>query len=162
MFTLPSLFKVEDTYSKFAATCQLLSSQAFSLLTWAWVSPEDDQLSQTSLTVPLSHCVSVGTEPMTLGSPTSPKPASGAQFLPGFLMGDLPAPASPQPRPFSLTMPIVESTGTPRGQRSHTHPLTDQLIVASLVDLSVCAVSHFRGRKWRRRRLCPSACCPHT
>ncbi|GAA6231751.1 nucleoporin NUP53 isoform X2 [Lates japonicus] len=57
----------------------------------------------------------VGTEPMTLGSPTSPKPASGAQFLPGFLMGDLPAPASPQPRPFSLTMPIVESTGTPRG-----------------------------------------------
>ncbi|XP_040912719.1 nucleoporin NUP35 isoform X2 [Toxotes jaculatrix] len=53
----------------------------------------------------------VGTEPMTLGSPTSPKPTSGAQFLPGFLMGDLPAPASPQPRPFSLTMPLVESTG---------------------------------------------------
>lgn len=50
----------------------------------------------------------VGTEPMTLGSPTSPKLAPGAQFLPGFLMGDLPAPASPQPRPFSLTM---ESTG---------------------------------------------------
>ncbi|KAM8749803.1 nucleoporin NUP35 isoform X3 [Acanthopagrus latus] len=53
----------------------------------------------------------VGTEPMTLGSPTSPKPTSGAQFLPGFLMGDLPAPATPQPRPFSLTTPIVESTG---------------------------------------------------
>ncbi|KAM8749801.1 nucleoporin NUP35 isoform X1 [Acanthopagrus latus] len=52
----------------------------------------------------------VGTEPMTLGSPTSPKPTSGAQFLPGFLMGDLPAPATPQPRPFSLTTPIVEST----------------------------------------------------
>ncbi|XP_073329129.1 nucleoporin NUP35 isoform X1 [Pagrus major] len=52
----------------------------------------------------------VGTEPMTLGSPTSPKPTSGAQFLPGFLMGDLPAPATPQPRPFSLTTPVVEST----------------------------------------------------
>ncbi|XP_071328759.1 nucleoporin NUP35 isoform X2 [Trachinotus anak] len=53
----------------------------------------------------------VGNEPMTLGSPTSPKPTSGAQFLPGFLMGDLPAPASPQPRPFSLAMPIMETTG---------------------------------------------------
>uniref|UniRef100_A0A672L4M7 Nucleoporin NUP35 n=1 Tax=Sinocyclocheilus grahami TaxID=75366 RepID=A0A672L4M7_SINGR len=40
-------------------------------------------------------------EPMTLGSPTSPKP--GAQFLPGFLMGDLPAPVTPQPRSFGLT-----------------------------------------------------------
>ncbi|XP_022623030.1 nucleoporin NUP53 isoform X1 [Seriola dumerili] len=57
----------------------------------------------------------VGNEPMTLGSPTSPKATSGAQFLPGFLMGDLPAPATPQPRPFSLAMPIVESTGTHRG-----------------------------------------------
>ncbi|XP_074513812.1 nucleoporin NUP35 isoform X1 [Sebastes fasciatus] len=57
----------------------------------------------------------VGNEPMSLGSPTSPKPTPGAQFLPGFLMGDLPAPASPQPRPFSLSMPIMESTGTPRG-----------------------------------------------
>ncbi|XP_062287881.1 nucleoporin NUP35 [Scomber scombrus] len=53
----------------------------------------------------------VGSEPMTLGSPTSPKPTPGAQFLPGFLMGDLPAPASPQPRPFSLVSPITESTG---------------------------------------------------
>ncbi|XP_032384755.1 nucleoporin NUP35 isoform X2 [Etheostoma spectabile] len=53
----------------------------------------------------------VGTEPMSLGSPTSPKPTPGAQFLPGFLMGDLPAPASPQPRPFSLSTPIMESTG---------------------------------------------------
>ena len=35
---------------------------------------------------------------MALGSPTSPK-AGGAQFLPGFLMGDLPAPGTPQPRP---------------------------------------------------------------
>ncbi|XP_030642869.1 nucleoporin NUP35 [Chanos chanos] len=43
------------------------------------------------------------TEPMTLGSPTSPKPGPGAQFLPGFLMGDLPAPATPQPRSFGLS-----------------------------------------------------------
>ncbi|KAM6955844.1 nucleoporin NUP35 isoform 1-T1 [Lycodopsis pacificus] len=56
----------------------------------------------------------VGTEPMTLGSPTSPKSTPGAQFLPGFLMGD-PAPASPQPRPFSLASPISESAGTARG-----------------------------------------------
>ncbi|XP_039862807.1 nucleoporin NUP35 isoform X2 [Simochromis diagramma] len=57
----------------------------------------------------------VGSEPMTLGSPTSPKPTSGAQFLPGFLMGDLPAPASPQPRSFSLASPLVDSTSTLRG-----------------------------------------------
>ncbi|KAM9343517.1 nucleoporin NUP35 isoform 2-T2 [Pholidichthys leucotaenia] len=57
----------------------------------------------------------VGSEPMTLGSPTSPKPTSGAQFLPGFLMGDLPAPATPQPRVFSLSSPTVESTSTHRG-----------------------------------------------
>ncbi|XP_023994284.1 nucleoporin NUP35 isoform X1 [Salvelinus sp. IW2-2015] len=43
-----------------------------------------------------------GTEPMTLGSPTSPKPGPGAQFLPGFLMGDLPAPITPQPRSFGV------------------------------------------------------------
>uniref|UniRef100_A0A672PL74 Uncharacterized protein n=1 Tax=Sinocyclocheilus grahami TaxID=75366 RepID=A0A672PL74_SINGR len=43
----------------------------------------------------------ISIEPMTLGSPTSPKP--GAQFLPGFLMGDLPAPVTPQPRSFGLT-----------------------------------------------------------
>ncbi|KAG7330722.1 hypothetical protein KOW79_004691 [Hemibagrus wyckioides] len=43
-----------------------------------------------------------GMEPMSLGSPSSPKPVGGAQFLPGFLMGDLPAPATPQPRPLSL------------------------------------------------------------
>ncbi|XP_030435887.1 nucleoporin NUP35 isoform X3 [Gopherus evgoodei] len=42
---------------------------------------------------------------MTLGSPTSPKPGAGAQFLPGFLMGDLPAPMTPQPR--SLSGPSV-------------------------------------------------------
>ncbi|XP_061826965.1 nucleoporin NUP35 [Nerophis lumbriciformis] len=57
----------------------------------------------------------VGSEPMTLGSPTSPKPTLGAQFLPGFLMGDLPAPASPQPRPFSLSTPILESTSALKG-----------------------------------------------
>ncbi|MEE6489849.1 hypothetical protein FKM82_015697 [Ascaphus truei] len=39
----------------------------------------------------------LGCEPMTLGSPTSPKP--GAQFLPGFLMGDIPTPVTPQQRP---------------------------------------------------------------
>ncbi|XP_056435658.1 nucleoporin NUP35 isoform X1 [Gadus chalcogrammus] len=49
-----------------------------------------------------------GSEPMSLGSPTSPKPGPGAQFLPGFLMGDLPAPASPQPRSFSLSAPGLE------------------------------------------------------
>ncbi|XP_033022702.1 nucleoporin NUP35 isoform X1 [Lacerta agilis] len=45
--------------------------------------------------------VGSGTEPMTLGSPTSPKPGAGAQFLPGFLMGDLPTPVTPQSRSFS-------------------------------------------------------------
>ncbi|KAJ7345562.1 hypothetical protein JRQ81_001512 [Phrynocephalus forsythii] len=48
---------------------------------------------------------SVGVEPMTLGSPTSPKPGAGAQFLPGFLMGDLPTPVTPQSR--SLSGPSV-------------------------------------------------------
>lgn len=61
--------------------------------------------------------VSVGTEPMSLGSPTSPKPTSGAQFLPGFLLGDLPAPASPQPRSFSLSSPISESKSAHRGEQ---------------------------------------------
>ncbi|XP_061917416.1 nucleoporin NUP35 [Entelurus aequoreus] len=64
----------------------------------------------------------VGSEPMTLGSPTSPKPILGAQFLPGFLMGDLPAPASPQPRPFSLSTPILESTSALKGS-SAPHPV---------------------------------------
>lgn len=45
--------------------------------------------------------INAGAEPMTLGSPTSPKPGAGAQFLPGFLMGDLPAPVTPQPRALS-------------------------------------------------------------
>lgn len=72
---------------------------------------------------------------MTLGSPTSPKPTSGAQFLPGFLMGDLPAPATPQPRPFSLATPIVESTGTHRCQQED--PSADQLLVVYTVVVSV-------------------------
>ncbi|XP_055005051.1 nucleoporin NUP35 isoform X2 [Boleophthalmus pectinirostris] len=54
--------------------------------------------------------LAVGSEPMTLGSPTSPKPVSGAQFLPGFLMGDLPAPSSPQPRPFGLGTPLLDQS----------------------------------------------------
>ncbi|NXE20675.1 NUP35 protein, partial [Ardeotis kori] len=45
--------------------------------------------------------INTGAEPMTLGSPTSPKPGANAQFLPGFLMGDLPAPVAPQPRALS-------------------------------------------------------------
>lgn len=65
----------------------------------------------------------LGTEPMTLGSPTSPKPASGAQFLPGFLMGDLPAPTTPQPRPFSLASPILDSTVTAGGGSSAPQPV---------------------------------------
>lgn len=64
--------------------------------------------------VKLSLSVLVGSEPMTLGSPTSPKLAPGAQFLPGFLMGDLPAPATPQPRPFNLASPLTESSGLPQ------------------------------------------------
>lgn len=71
------------------------------------------RLVRTGLSFPVS---SVGSEPMTLGSPTSPKPAPGAQFLPGFLMGDLPAPATPQPRPFSLASPLADSTGMLRNK----------------------------------------------
>uniref|UniRef100_A0A665TXB4 Nucleoporin NUP53 n=1 Tax=Echeneis naucrates TaxID=173247 RepID=A0A665TXB4_ECHNA len=56
---------------------------------------------------------SLGNEPMSLGSPTSPKPTPGAQFLPGFLMGDLPAPPTPQPRSFGLSVPMMESPALP-------------------------------------------------
>ncbi|XP_067891676.1 nucleoporin NUP35 isoform X2 [Heterodontus francisci] len=45
---------------------------------------------------------------MALGSPTSPKPGAGAQFLPGFLMGDLPAPVTPQPRNFGTLAGITD------------------------------------------------------
>ncbi|XP_053090211.1 nucleoporin NUP35 isoform X2 [Pangasianodon hypophthalmus] len=54
-----------------------------------------------------------GMEPMSLGSPSSPKPVGGAQFLPGFLMGDLPAPATPQPRPLSLSVGGAETRALP-------------------------------------------------
>uniref|UniRef100_A0A8C4WYY1 Nucleoporin NUP53 n=1 Tax=Eptatretus burgeri TaxID=7764 RepID=A0A8C4WYY1_EPTBU len=50
---------------------------------------------------------SQGGEPMTLGSPTSPK-ASGTQVLPGFLLGDPPTPSAAQPRPFSNAMTVME------------------------------------------------------
>ncbi|XP_056427756.1 nucleoporin NUP35-like [Hyla sarda] len=42
--------------------------------------------------------LALGGEPMVTGSPTLPKPGASAQFLPGFLMGDLPTPVTPQPR----------------------------------------------------------------
>uniref|UniRef100_UPI00358ECA25 nucleoporin NUP35 isoform X1 n=2 Tax=Myxine glutinosa TaxID=7769 RepID=UPI00358ECA25 len=48
-----------------------------------------------------------GAEPMTLGSPTSPK-ACGTQFLPGFLLGDPPTPSAAQQRPFSNAMTAME------------------------------------------------------
>ncbi|XP_075685660.1 nucleoporin NUP35 isoform X2 [Rhinoderma darwinii] len=54
---------------------------------------------------------------MTLGSPTSPKAGAGAQFLPGFLMGDIPTPVTPQPRPslgvMELRSPFMGG-GTPQ------------------------------------------------
>lgn len=52
--------------------------------------------------------INLGSEPMMLGSPTSPKTGVNAQFLPGFLMGDLPAPVTPQPR--SISGPSVGVT----------------------------------------------------
>lgn len=70
---------------------------------------------------------------MTLGSPTSPKLASGAQFLPGFLMGDLPAPATPQPRPFNLTSPLAESTGTRQMNWEDTYPRTGCVLFLVLI-----------------------------
>ncbi|XP_069841292.1 nucleoporin NUP35 [Dendropsophus ebraccatus] len=60
---------------------------------------------------------SLGGEPMTLGSPTSPKPGVGAQFLPGFLMGDIPTPVTPQPRPslgvMELRSPMIGGGSPP-------------------------------------------------
>ncbi|CAI9613810.1 unnamed protein product [Staurois parvus] len=57
-------------------------------------------------------------EPMTLGSPTSPKPGAGAQFLPGFLMGDIPTPVTPQPRPsmgvMELRSPMIGGGSPPQ------------------------------------------------
>ncbi|TSR51424.1 Nucleoporin NUP53 [Bagarius yarrelli] len=62
-------------------------------------------------------------EPMSLGSPSSPKPVGGAQFLPGFLMGDLPSPATPQPRPLSLSVGIAETRALPFTGGSPPHPI---------------------------------------
>ncbi|XP_069589346.1 nucleoporin NUP35 isoform X1 [Ranitomeya imitator] len=59
-----------------------------------------------------------GGEPMTLGSPTSPKPSGGAQFLPGFLMGDIPTPVTPQLRPslgiMELRSPLIGGSSPPQ------------------------------------------------
>ncbi|XP_072817352.1 nucleoporin NUP35 isoform X1 [Vicugna pacos] len=59
-------------------------------------------LTLTDINCSCPHMADItGSEPMMLGSPTSPKPGVNAQFLPGFLMGDLPAPVTPQPRSIS-------------------------------------------------------------
>ncbi|XP_069622431.1 nucleoporin NUP35-like isoform X2 [Ranitomeya imitator] len=63
---------------------------------------------------------SVGGESMTMGSPTSPKPGVNAQFLPGFLMGDLPAPIAPQPRP---SLSFMESRSPLLGGGSPPQPM---------------------------------------
>ncbi|NXU57551.1 NUP35 protein, partial [Turnix velox] len=62
---------------------------------------------------PIGFPINTGAEPMTLGSPTSPKPGVSAQFLPGFLMGDLPAPVTPQPRALSGASVGVMETRSP-------------------------------------------------
>ncbi|XP_078408038.1 nucleoporin NUP35 isoform X2 [Cetorhinus maximus] len=65
-----------------------------------------------------------GSEPMALGSPTSPKPGAGAQFLPGFLMGDLPSPVTPQPRNFCGTLAGITDVRSPFGGPSMFSPTT--------------------------------------
>ncbi|KAM4698123.1 nucleoporin NUP35 [Rhinophrynus dorsalis] len=59
-----------------------------------------------------------GAEPMALGSPTSPKPGHSAQFLPGFLMGDIPTPISPQQRPslggLEMRSPLITGGSHPQ------------------------------------------------
>lgn len=61
---------------------------------------------------------------MALGSPTSPKLGASTQFLPGFLMGDIPVPSTPQPRPslgvMELRSPIL-SGGSPPQPVVSTH-----------------------------------------
>ncbi|XP_072435155.1 nucleoporin NUP35 [Chiloscyllium punctatum] len=64
-----------------------------------------------------------GSEPMALGSPTSPKPGAGAQFLPGFLMGDLPAPITPQPRNFCGTLAGIMDIRSPFGGGTPPQPV---------------------------------------
>ncbi|XP_044159808.1 nucleoporin NUP35 isoform X2 [Bufo gargarizans] len=55
---------------------------------------------------------------MALGSPTSPKPGGGAQFLPGFLMGDIQTPVTPQLRPslgvMELRSPLMGGGSPPQ------------------------------------------------
>ncbi|NP_001079756.1 nucleoporin 35kDa L homeolog [Xenopus laevis] len=66
----------------------------------------------------------MGAEPMALGSPTSPKPSAGAQFLPGFLLGDIPTPVTPQPRPSLGIMEVrspLHSGGSPPQPVLPTH-----------------------------------------
>ena len=136
-----SLFNVGQMFSKIPVTRHRLSGFVLSICLWLLVKTQP------------SPSLSVGTEPMTLGSPTSPKPTSGAQFLPGFLMGDLPAPATPQPRPFSLS--ILESTGSPGSCQEDT-PTCRSADCCSFCGLLKCPVFHFR--MWR---FCPSARCSH-
>lgn len=57
---------------------------------------------------------------MAMGSPTSPKPGASAQFLPGFLMGDLPTPVTPQPRP---SLGFMESRSPVLGGGSPPQPV---------------------------------------
>ncbi|XP_038645147.1 nucleoporin NUP35 isoform X2 [Scyliorhinus canicula] len=64
-----------------------------------------------------------GSEPMALGSPTSPKPGAGAQFLPGFLMGDLPAPVTPQPRNFCGNLAGITDVRSPFGGGTPPQPV---------------------------------------
>ncbi|XP_056888825.1 nucleoporin NUP35 isoform X2 [Takifugu flavidus] len=91
-----------------------------------WILNKLDNFTENELTFS-------GMEPMTLGSPTSPKLAPGAQFLPGFLMGDLPAPSTPQPRVFNLSTSIVDSPGTVGGGGKSS---TTQLVVTVPKDKS--------------------------
>ncbi|XP_062862270.1 nucleoporin NUP35 isoform X2 [Trichomycterus rosablanca] len=60
-------------------------------------------------------------EPMSLGSPSSPKPVPG--FLPGFLMGDMPAPTTPQPRTLSLSGGSIDTRVPPLTGGSPPQPV---------------------------------------
>ncbi|XP_072903151.1 nucleoporin NUP35 isoform X1 [Hemitrygon akajei] len=64
-----------------------------------------------------------GSEPMALGSPASPKPGGGAQFLPSFLMGDLPSPVTPQARNFGGTLASLTDIRTPFGGGTPPQPV---------------------------------------
>uniref|UniRef100_A0A8C5QX01 Nucleoporin NUP35 n=1 Tax=Leptobrachium leishanense TaxID=445787 RepID=A0A8C5QX01_9ANUR len=79
-----------------------------------------------------------GSEPMALGSPTSPKVGPSTQFLPGFLMGDLPMPSTPQPRPslgvMELRTPILSGGSPPQSVVSTHKDKTGAPPVRSLYD----------------------------